>query len=409
MGEARSGLGLAGCTCPRPLAPPTLFPHSYAGFYPQLRYQVGDTYGRTTARLLTDPSVQKSPCSVLSPISKPKFIEDFSKPTPPFVPCRDLAEPYIPHYTGELWPHHSAALPLSRPLPLAHHYPLHTGLKPYKDFEILGRFSPQEGAAEGPPGMENIPRQVPLPAGLMPYPPYPLCPPGGKRGSKDLGHPGLRLACGEEGWRSSTARADEAPERYQVAGGQRPASPGQTERGDWVVTAPPLPQLYHCRRDEHLPPAHRQDTLDVDRFHRLPQLDHPNLIQRKAISGGCQGLGWEGDTHSPPGPRGPGRVRVRAREGFPQVESPRRPVPNRSCQYLGKERSLGRRPRRPQEQLGGAGDLRWHLNLFRPPGYAGFVPRFAWVMGMNYRNGVTQAMDEFDKNQVWGHQPWAHS
>ncbi|XP_024417992.1 ciliary microtubule inner protein 2A [Desmodus rotundus] len=233
----------------------------YAGFYPQLRYQVGDTYGRTTARLLTDPSVQKSPCSVLSPISKPKFIEDFSKSKPPFMPCRDLAEPYIPHYTG---------------------------LKPYKNFEILGRFSPQEEAAEGPPGMENISRQVPLPAGFMPYPPYPLCPPGRKRDSKDLGHPGLRLAYGEEGWKR-TARADEAPEQYQ---------------------------LYHCRRDEHLAPAHQQDMLDVDKFHTLPQLDHPNLIQRKAISG-----------------------------------------------------------------------------------YAGFIPRFAWVMGMNYRSGVTQAMDEFDKSQ----------
>lgn len=76
--------------------------HSYAGFYPQLRYQVGNTYGRTTAQLLTDPSVQKSPCSVLSPMSKPKFIEDFSKSKPPWMPCRDLTEPYIPHYTSEL-------------------------------------------------------------------------------------------------------------------------------------------------------------------------------------------------------------------------------------------------------------------------------------------------------------------
>lgn len=76
--------------------------HSYAGFYPQLRYQVGNTYGRTTAQLLTDPSVQKSPCSVLSPMSKPKFIEDFSKSKPPWIPCRDLTTPYIPHYTSEL-------------------------------------------------------------------------------------------------------------------------------------------------------------------------------------------------------------------------------------------------------------------------------------------------------------------
>ncbi|CAK7291661.1 Protein FAM166A [Vulpes lagopus] len=225
----------------------------YAGFYPQLRYQVGNTYGRTTAQLLTDPGVQKSSCSVLSPISEPKFIEDFSKPKPPSIPCRDLTEPYIPHYTG---------------------------MKPYKKFEILGRFPPQEvDAQKGPPGVENISRQVLLPAGFMPYPPYPPCPPGRKGDFRNFGHPGLR----------STSPVHETP--------------GQD-------------QLYHCRKEYHPPPAHQQETLDVGRFHRLPQLDHPNLIQRKAISG-----------------------------------------------------------------------------------YAGFVPQFAWVMGVNYREGVTQAMDEFDKNQ----------
>nr|XP_038961119.1 protein FAM166A isoform X2 [Rattus norvegicus] len=183
----------------------------YAGFYPQLRYQVGNTYGRTTAQLLTDPSVQKSPCSVLSPMSKPKFIEDFSKSKPPWMPCRDLTEPYIPHYTSR------------------------------------------------------------------------------KGEARDLGHPGLLLAYGEEAWKNA-APLQETPGRYH--------------------------QLYHCRRDEYLPPHPPQETLDVGRYQRLPQLDHPNLIQRKAISG-----------------------------------------------------------------------------------YAGFVPRFAWVMGMNYRDGVIQAMDDFDKNQ----------
>ncbi|XP_008574692.1 PREDICTED: protein FAM166A [Galeopterus variegatus] len=233
----------------------------YAGFYPQLRYQVGNTYGRTTAQLLTDPSVQKSPCSVLSPMSKPKFIEDFSKPKPSFNPCRDLTEPYIPHYTG---------------------------LKPYKNFEILGQLPPKEGDAQRPPGDEDISRQVPLPAGFMPYPPYPPCPPGRKGDSGDVGHPGLRLAYGEEAWKSAVP-VHESPGQYQ---------------------------LYHYRRDEYPPPPRLQETLDVGRFQRLPQLDHPNLIQRKAISG-----------------------------------------------------------------------------------YAGFVPQFASVMGMNYRDGVIQAMDEFDKNQ----------
>ena len=61
---------------------------------------MGNTYGRTTAQLLTDASVPKSPCSVLSPIAKPKYIEDFSKSKPPFTPCRELIEPYVSQYTS---------------------------------------------------------------------------------------------------------------------------------------------------------------------------------------------------------------------------------------------------------------------------------------------------------------------
>lgn len=206
---------------------------SYAGFYPQLRYQVGNTYGRTTAQLLTDPSVRKSPCSVLSPISKPKFVEDFSKSKPPLIPCRDLTEPYIPHHTGE-----PSATSLACPGPtllgvIAHTHPIHTGVKPYKNFEILGRFPPQEvNAQEGPSGAENVSRQVLRPAGFMPYPPYPPCPPGRKGDSRDFGHPGLRLAYGEEGWKSTTP-VHEAPERTQVTGrcaGIKP-HPCQTQVG----------------------------------------------------------------------------------------------------------------------------------------------------------------------------------
>ncbi|MBV96248.1 hypothetical protein ESR_07235, partial [Eschrichtius robustus] len=267
--------------------------HGYAGFYPQLRYQVGNTYGRTTAQLLTDASVQKSPCSVLSPIAKPKFIEDFSKSKPPFTPCRELTEPYVSQYTS---------------------------LKPYKNSEILGQFPPQEVDAQGPLGGENVSRQVPLPAGFMPYPPYSPCPSGRKGHSRDLGHPGLWLALGEEAWKSATP-AREAPTRYQVI--ERHVGsiaikphPSQSPVGAGAPTCSSPFQLCPCRRGESLPPVHQQETLHVGSFHRLPQLDHPNLIQRKAISG-----------------------------------------------------------------------------------YAGFVPRFAWVIGMNFRDGVAQATDEFDKSQ----------
>ncbi|KAM4877747.1 ciliary microtubule inner protein 2A isoform 5-T11 [Thomomys bottae] len=224
----------------------------YAGFYPQLRYQVGNTYGRTTAQLLTDPTVHKSPCSVLSPMSKPKFIEDFSKPKAPWIPCR---------YSGQ---------------------------KPHRNTEALGQLPVPEAEAQGQPAVEDVTKQAPMPADFMPYPPYPPCPPGRKGDSGDLGHPGLRLAYGEEAWKSPIP-VHESPGRYQ---------------------------LYHGGKEECPPSPSQQETLDVGRFQRLPQLEHSNLIQRKAISG-----------------------------------------------------------------------------------YAGFVPRFAWVMGTNYRDGVTQAMDEFDKNQ----------
>ncbi|XP_071980065.1 ciliary microtubule inner protein 2A isoform X2 [Engystomops pustulosus] len=43
----------------------------YEGFFPQLRYQLGHTYGTTTSRLLTDPSIMKSPHSLLSPLRPP--------------------------------------------------------------------------------------------------------------------------------------------------------------------------------------------------------------------------------------------------------------------------------------------------------------------------------------------------
>ncbi|NXR12574.1 F166A protein, partial [Semnornis frantzii] len=50
----------------------------YEGFVPQYKYRFGETYGRTTWRLLTDPGVRKSPRSLLAPLHPEKFLEDFS-------------------------------------------------------------------------------------------------------------------------------------------------------------------------------------------------------------------------------------------------------------------------------------------------------------------------------------------
>ncbi|XP_036604281.1 protein FAM166A [Trichosurus vulpecula] len=234
----------------------------YAGFYPQLRYQVGYTYGRTTAQVLTDPTVNKSPCSVLAPLSKPKFIEDSSQNKISHAQYMDENQPYIPHYTGS---------------------------QPFKDFEVRGHYPPLGTELHGTPVTDSSGYMFSTGTGTetMPYPPYPPCPPG-KVNEPEFGHPGLRLAYGKEGWKTSPS----------------------------LDKTPVYPQLHHFRRDVYpsLPP--QTETLDVGRFERLPKLDKPNLIQHKAISG-----------------------------------------------------------------------------------YAGFVPRFTWVMGMNYRDGVQQAMDEFDRSQ----------
>ncbi|KAM8796699.1 ciliary microtubule inner protein 2A [Eudromia elegans] len=50
----------------------------YEGFVPQYSYRFGETFGKTTFRLLTDPSVRKSPRSLLAPLPKLRFVEDFT-------------------------------------------------------------------------------------------------------------------------------------------------------------------------------------------------------------------------------------------------------------------------------------------------------------------------------------------
>uniref|UniRef100_A0A8C6Z585 Ciliary microtubule inner protein 2A-C-like domain-containing protein n=1 Tax=Nothoprocta perdicaria TaxID=30464 RepID=A0A8C6Z585_NOTPE len=66
----------------------------YEGFVPQFSYQFGETFGKTTFRLLTDPGVRKSPHSLLAPLPKLKFIEDFTG-------TRHEVPDYIPVHPGE--------------------------------------------------------------------------------------------------------------------------------------------------------------------------------------------------------------------------------------------------------------------------------------------------------------------
>ncbi|NXF29497.1 F166A protein, partial [Nyctibius bracteatus] len=50
---------------------------SYEGFIPQYKFQFGETFGKTTYHLLTDPTVAKSPQPLLAPLQKQNVVEDY--------------------------------------------------------------------------------------------------------------------------------------------------------------------------------------------------------------------------------------------------------------------------------------------------------------------------------------------
>uniref|UniRef100_A0A7M4F9H6 Ciliary microtubule inner protein 2A n=1 Tax=Crocodylus porosus TaxID=8502 RepID=A0A7M4F9H6_CROPO len=222
------------------------------------RYQIGETYGKTTSHLLTDPSIQKSPCSVLAPLMKPKFLNDFSDTKHPLNQMLDRDKSYIPGYTG-------------KPVPA-------------KEQQLLMNTDTGDSSS--------------------------LC----EKNNFIPCHPGIRLACGH-GWKSLSC-----PPGKQLA----------SEQEEKKSSCDPDIALA-CGQEKSHGPCHSEipirieavalpavtEAVDVSRYSQLPQLDVPNLIQRKAISG-----------------------------------------------------------------------------------YTGFIPRFTWVMGVNYLKGVEEAMNEFDINQV---------
>ncbi|NXX18985.1 F166A protein, partial [Podargus strigoides] len=52
---------------------------SYEGFIPQYNYRFGETFGKITHQLLTDPTVVKSRYPLLAPLHKQKFLEESSE------------------------------------------------------------------------------------------------------------------------------------------------------------------------------------------------------------------------------------------------------------------------------------------------------------------------------------------
>ncbi|XP_053852127.1 protein FAM166A isoform X1 [Vidua macroura] len=61
----------------------SLFPRNpyyipgYGGYVPQFIFKSGDTYGRTTHNLLTDPNIRKSPRSLLAPLDNKENLLEF--------------------------------------------------------------------------------------------------------------------------------------------------------------------------------------------------------------------------------------------------------------------------------------------------------------------------------------------
>ncbi|XP_077162430.1 ciliary microtubule inner protein 2A isoform X2 [Paroedura picta] len=265
----------------------------YAGFYPQIRYQVGKTYGRTTSQLLTDPEIPRSSSSVLAPLIKPKFIEDFSQRRIPTHEMMDQYQSYIPRYTGAIPYQGPILLPDTEPRPPV----------------------PRTGAPPAPQSWPNDNLTQ-----LVEQRKYSPC------------HPGIRLSCGP-GWRQFAASAgtqlvSEQGDRKMICHPDIPLVCGQKEThgpcntdialscGQGWRSAPLRTGADQPTRIEAVPLPQVTETVDVRRFGRTPKLDVPNLIQRKAISG-----------------------------------------------------------------------------------YTGFIPRFTWIMGVNYLKGVKDAMNEFDCNQ----------
>ncbi|XP_066466637.1 ciliary microtubule inner protein 2A [Tiliqua scincoides] len=265
----------------------------YGGFYPQVRYQVGNTYGRTTCYALTDPEVRKSPVSVLAPLTRPKFIEDFSRRKLPPCDMMDQYQRYIPGYTGFV-PYYACF-----PLP---------GIEPKRPMLSAGPTAdPQAWMDANSAQLLEQRRQT-------------SC------------HPGIRLACGP-GWRqfASTASSNLVsmegdrkmlchPDIPLVCGQEASRGPCHTDIavscGQGWSDVPFVKGTDQPTRIETVPLPPPTETVDVKRFGRTPKLDIPNLIQRKAISG-----------------------------------------------------------------------------------YTGFIPRFTWIMGVNYLKGVKEAMNDFDRNQ----------
>ncbi|XP_009474597.1 PREDICTED: protein FAM166A [Nipponia nippon] len=221
----------------------SLFPPSpyylpgYEGFIPQYNYQCGETFGKTVHRLLTDPGVTKSPRPLLAPLRKPKFVEDFSG-------TKHGVQGYLPGRPG-YFPYEKAGAATSFPERVLGPKPPPPAPGPAEEELMMTHVDP---VPQHHPG-EYIPRTR-LPWG---YPRRISCYPASE--GREWRLPKLTPACGQG----------------KTCG---PSQPG----GALAGSKPPVKI-----EDVTLPGV--AETTDVERGVRLPELDVPNVIQQKVISG----------------------------------------------------------------------------------------------------------------------------
>ncbi|KAM6117409.1 ciliary microtubule inner protein 2A [Phoenicopterus ruber ruber] len=214
----------------------------YDGFVPQYKYQFGETFGKTTYRLLTDPSVGKSPRPLLAPLHKQKFIEDFSG-------TKHHVQGYLP----------------GRPS----HVPYHRIADPYEKAEAATSFpEPVLAPKPAPPG----PAEEELMT--MHVDPVPQHHPGqyDPRTRPPQGYPG-RISRHP----ASEGREWRLPELTPACGQGKSCGPGRLG-GAAAGAKPPV-------KIEGVTLPGVAETVDVEQDNRLPKLDVPNAIQQKVTPG----------------------------------------------------------------------------------------------------------------------------
>ncbi|NWI23653.1 F166A protein, partial [Sula dactylatra] len=207
----------------------------YAGFIPQYNYQFGETFGKTTYRLLTDPGVGKSPRPLLAPLHKHKFVEDFSG-------MKHGVRGYPPGCPG-YFPYEEAGAATSFPEPVLGPKPPTPGPGPAEE-ELMTKYMD--------PMLQHHPSEY-VPRTQLPQ-----------------GYP----------WRISHHPVSEGPEWRLPK--LTPAC-GQGRSFYWCL-------FYFCFyfepvKMEGVAVPGVAEATDVEQDNRLPKLDVPNAIQQKVIPG----------------------------------------------------------------------------------------------------------------------------